>query len=108
MPLDPEDELLEQNLRYQLDMIASPGWQIRKEKITAMFTRDMANVGLGKIDDPRENDRTVGRCRALNEILDMDKQIIRAWEGLQASKDQESEEGELEGGDHGVSYEAAQ
>lgn len=83
-----------------------PGW-IRRRNWLLLLQQEIGKpIMRGEIEDDRKRHQQEGWCQAIDFIVARDAQIEEAWAALQAEHNQEPEQ--LEGGDYGVSYEAAQ
>lgn len=84
-----------------------PGWERRRNWLVLLLQEKGKPLMLGLMASERERLQQEGWCQAIDYILNRDTQIDEAWADLQRTG-QEAGKEELEGGDYGVNYEAAQ
>lgn len=92
-------------LRDEYNLLQTQGHLRRKSWIAERFKKGMEEVGLGLSPSVEDRLRREGYNRAMKELLDRDSEVEEAWHEYLAAAQQQTEE--LEGGEHGVSYEAA-
>ena len=95
-------------LQEEISIISSPGWLRRLHWITEMFQEDSQKLTFGEIPDDRLRMQAEGRCQAYKRLLLRDQEIQDALTELRKEIDEADAPEVLEGGDHGVHYEAAQ
>jgi len=95
-------------LRYEYFMTISPGWAVFKATATERFQEDSAKLSFGAYRDDRERMQAEGRCQFFKWICDHEAALKSAWEDIQKEQTETQTPDEMEGGDLGVHYEAAQ
>jgi len=95
-------------IRQEVVLVNEIGWLRRKNWILELLQEDGKKLMLGLIPDQTERERAVGRCQAYTQVMDRDQQIQEAWKEVQLEDAEKRKDEELEGGDYGVTYEAAQ
>jgi len=104
--IDPGEEL--EALRQEFEGVHQAGHVRRKAWIVEQFQRDAGLLALGQITDDRQRHQAEGRCQAFKAMLDRDDEVVEAWHQHLADEEAKRQPEELEGGDHPISYEAAQ
>lgn len=103
---EPAEEL--EALREEYDGLHVAGHVRRKAWLVEQFQNDSALLSLGKITDDRLRHQAEGRCQAFKAMLDRDDEVREAWQQHLAEEEAKRQPDELEGGNYGVGYEAAQ
>lgn len=102
------DELLAEEvdaIREEYIAQQSQGWLRKKQWILSRLQDGMEKVGLGQVPDEKDRLRCEGFNVAMKAVLDRDDQIAQAWADYCARQDEP--EPQDEGGELGISYEAA-
>lgn len=95
-------------LRQEYELINHSGHARRLGWAELMYRKDATRLALGQITDERERHQAEGRCQAFKMLIDRDDFIVGAWQQHLADEEAKRQPEELEGGDFGVGYEAAQ
>lgn len=95
-------------LRQEYDMMLTSGHARRLGWAELMYRKDATRLALGQITDERERHQAEGRCQAFKMLIDRDDFIVASWHQHAADEEAKRQPEELEGGDFGVNYEAAQ
>ena len=93
-------------LQEELACVQMQGYARQQQWLSELFSADAEKLTFGEITDERQRLHAEGRCQAYKRIMQRKSEIEEAWRALQEEMNKETEE--LEGGDYGLHYEAAQ
>lgn len=94
-------------LREEFALLSVPGHLRRTGWIVRKFQEFAGQLALGQINDDAERHRAEGRCQAYKEMLDRDDTIREGYLEMKQAENEAQRGDQLEGGNHGVNYEAA-